>query len=348
MTDSEVLDFLVQGLPPGTLDAWDFAPNPAEPDLYEEWLALAQSVKAFVVDRIDALRRERNPAAAAEKLQDFELALGLQYSSTATFGTVQQRQAQVVGRFRETAGLTRAGLQTVMQAYLQYADPSQIQIIEPNRAALRVQHSYLFVAPAALGTSTTIDLAMPGGEVPDRAYVSDMGAQLRVNVQVAGSGSSGIIELHSPEGVVKSWALDDYRPLSVVVAGNAVFNLQLYAPEFGPQLVDGIHYVRRQVGGAWKLVIKNMDQLNSASLFVEGVGRDPAPGADGLGAALFEWGVLAESAKLGAGADLAGAEAAIARMNHCHLRGFLIRDGGMTMAAIPDDPGAIPDASIPG
>lgn len=345
MDTLEILDFMVQGLAPGVLDSWDFQPNPQDPDLYEEWYALAQAVKWAVKDRIDALRVERNPATAVEKLQDFELALGLQFTPAAQFGTIPQRQGQVVGRFREFGGLTRQSIQTVMQAYLKYADPSQIQVIEPARAALKAAHTYAFTAPFAavpVGTSQV--------DVPDDSFVSDMGAQLYINMQVAGSGSSGIVELRGPDGFVHSWNLIDYLPLGVVVGPNTVFDLVLYAQDFAPKLnATATGYDRRAIKGTWTLTVKNMDTVNSASVFVEGVGRNAA-GQDGLGAALFEWGVLAETAKLGAGADLLGAAAAVHRMDHCHLSGHLLLDGKLvsSLAMIPDDPNAIPDMGIPG
>ena len=137
----ELLDLMLQGLAPGVTEAWDLQPNPEDPDYYEELFAIAQSLKWAVKDRIDTLRTERNPAAAAEKLQDYELALGLQFTTTAQYGSTAQRQGQIVGRFRETGGITKFSLQTVMRAYLKYADPSQIQIIEPDRAALFGAHA---------------------------------------------------------------------------------------------------------------------------------------------------------------------------------------------------------------
>ena len=63
-----MLDFMFQGLAPGIADSWDLQPNPSDPDFYEELLAIAQSLKFAVKDRIDQLRTERNPATAIEKL----------------------------------------------------------------------------------------------------------------------------------------------------------------------------------------------------------------------------------------------------------------------------------------
>ena len=158
-----------------------------------------------------------------------------------------------------------------MQAYLRYQDPSQIEIFEPNRAALKTAHTYFFSTVS--GGGGTINLFVI---VTDTAFVSDMGAQVRVNVQVAGSGSSAIIQLTGPDGFLHEWDLIDYLSLGVVVGPDTVFDLQLYAQDFAPKLAaDGYTWVRRQVAGAWKLTFKNLDAVNSASLFVEGVGRGP-------------------------------------------------------------------------
>ena len=319
-----MLDFMLQGLAPGIADSWDLQPNPRDPDFYEELFATAQALKFAVKDRIDRLRTERNPGTAVEKLEDYELALGLLYTNAAQFGTVEQRQGQITGRFRETGGLTKFSLQSVMQAYLKYADPSQIQVAEPDRAALTTAHTYAFPYTFPLPLVGTVNLDV---NVPDYGYVSDMGAQLLINVQVAGSGSSAVIELMGPDGFKHRWDLFDYRPLGVVVGMNTVFNLKLYAKDFAPTLADdGYSYVRRKVGGSWFLTLKNLDQINSASLFVEGVGRDPF-GRTGSGELIFQWGILAQSASLGAGADVLGAADAIKRMDHSHLAGSLYLDG---------------------
>lgn len=322
MDAKELLDFLVQGLPPGLSDCWDLQPNPAEPDLYEELYATAQGFKYAVKDRIDRLRTERNPATAVEKLQDFELALGLLQTRTAQFGTVAQRQGQVVGRFRESSGLSIFAIQTVMQAYLKYADPSQISVIETDRAATRAVHTYTYSAPLVL--TGTVNLYV---DVPDEGFVSDGGAQLLINVEAAGAGTAGIIELTGPDGFKHRWDIFDYRSLGVVMGPNTVFDLELRAQDFAPRLAaDGYTWVRRKIAGRWTLTLRNLDKLNSAGLFVEGVGRNAA-GQDGLGAQMFNWIVFAESAKLGAGADLIGAAEALRRIDHCHLNGRLYLDG---------------------
>lgn len=346
MTDVELLNFFMQGLAPGIEDCWDLQPNPDDPDYYEELYAIAQALNREFVTRIDDLRRERNPATAVEKLQDYEVALGLTYTSAAQFGSTAQRQQQIVGRFRETGGLSVGSIQTVMQAYFGYNDPTEIVVIEPDRTALNAAHTYPF--PGTPATGTTIRLTY---NVRDEPWVSDMGAQVFISMYITGgSGADGIVELKGPDGFLKEWRVDDYRSLGQVMGMNLVFDLVLYAPEFAPQLsADGTYYQRRAILGDWTLTVKNMTEVTTAALFVEAIGRT-ASGSDGLGAAAFDWGVLAEGAKLGPNADLIGAQAAIKRMNHCHLIGNVIYDAAdvASTPAIPDDPNAIPDNSIPG
>ena len=345
MDAKELLDFLVQGLPPGLSDSWDLQPNPADPDFYEELYALAQGVKWAVTDRIERLRAERNPATAVEKLEDYELALGLLQTRTGQFGTIAQRQGQVVGRFRESGGLTKFAIRTVMQSYLRYADPADILVIEADRAATKAVHTYAFTAPLVLTGVTNLTV-----NVPDDSYVSDGGVQLRIGVETIGAPTAPVIEITGPDGFKHRWDIAYYESLGVVVGANTVFDLELRAQDFAPRLADdGYTWVRRRINGTWTLTLRNLDKLNFAGLFVEGVGRNSA-GQDGRGYALFEWGVLAETAKLGAGADLLGAAEAVRRMDHCHLNGHLLLDGHdiTSLAAIPDDPNAIPDEGIPG
>lgn len=347
----ELLDLMVQGIAPGIVEnGWDFTPNPQDPDFYEEWYAIAQALKWAVKDRIDRLRIERNSATAVEKLQDFEVALGLQFSNTTAFGTIVQRQNQVVGRFRESAPLTIAGIQTIMQAYFQYADPADILVIEPDRAAQTAAHTYDF--GIASGDSLgSIDLT---ANVTDDSFVSDMGAQVRLTIDAANPFPiDAYVILQGPDGFQKQWLLFDYRALIVAGGMGSTLDIYLYAKEFAPTLdANLVTYTRRAIRGTWQLKIRRLragDNVTLASVFVEGVGRNAA-GQDGLGAALFEWGVAAETTKLGADADLIGAEAAIQRINHAHLIASLIRDSsdGSALPAIPDDPNAIPNESIPG
>lgn len=350
----ELLDLMVQGVAPGIIEnGWDFTPNSQDPDFYEEWYAVAQALKWAVKDRIDRLRIERNPATAEEKLQDFELALGLQFSNTTQFGTIAQRQAQVVGRFRESGPLTIAGIQTVMQAYFKYADPADILVIEPDRPAQTAAHTYDF-GTATADAGGRVDLTT---NVTDDSFVSDMGAQVRLTIDAANPfpdpANPAYVILRGPDGFEKQWDLYQFRTMVTAGGMGALLDVVLYAPEFGPKLqADRVTYARQDIRGVWEFKVRRLkpgDNVTLANVFVEGVGRNAA-GQDGLGAALFEWGVVAQTSKLGAGYDLIGAAAAVQRINHVHLIGSLIRDAsdGSVLPAIPDDPNAIPNQSIPG
>jgi hypothetical protein len=90
------------------------------------------------------------------------------------------------------------------------------------------------------------------------------------------------------------------------------------------------------------------------SLFVEGLGHNyigtpPAPNGQGLGAAQFDFVVVADPALLGTGYDLDGAARALNRWKPAHTHGGLTQLSALlgTVCAIPDTINAIPDNAIP-
>ena len=104
---------------------------------------------------------------------------------------------------------------------------------------------------------------------------------------------------------------------------------------------------------AW-VIFTGTGTVTAAGLFAEGFGRDAA-GNDGLGSAKFFWGPVVEPHLLGASADLKAARAAVQRITYATRVGeLLLRSSGAgaaplgVFAAIPDDPGAVPNQCIPG
>lgn len=104
------------------------------------------------------------------------------------------------------------------------------------------------------------------------------------------------------------------------------------------------------VAGAWSIqlyMFAGSATVTDAELFVEGQGRD-ARGDDGLGAQIWSWAVVADPNKFGAGADLGEAYAAVQRLTYARSNGYLVRRSATALAAIPDDPAAIPDMAVTG
>ena len=71
---------------------------------------------------------------------------------------------------------------------------------------------------------------------------------------------------------------------------------------------------------------------------------------EGLGAALFEFLVIADPALLGTGYDIEGAFKAIQRVKPAHVLGSIVVKNtvmGGGLLAIPDEPTTLPSRSIP-
>ena len=88
-------------------------------------------------------------------------------------------------------------------------------------------------------------------------------------------------------------------------------------------------------------------------MFVEGLGSyryNDGMGVErigqGLGAAMFEFIVVADEVHLGAGYDLDGARRALRRMKPAHVATEVTQVIG-TECAFPDTPSAIPNRAIP-
>lgn len=332
---ADVLAFLLQGLPAGqTENVWDFAPSPSDPDFYEEWRAIAQALDTFVVGRLEAMTREQNPATAVEKLPDFEQLMGLSFSDLVVRGTTEQRQAQVVSRIREPGAATLPGIRALLQPYLRYDDPSQIQVLETDRAALTAAHSYAFPGlPAAMPVAGLFDV-VDLGVIADGGRVSDAGAQVFVTVTGPIDSMAFVLTCTGAEPV-------NFLAGSLGIGGVTNTTFVLQAPELAGVSLDA--------RPAWKLFYRSLGNaatLESAALFVEGIGRDAA-GVDALGAVIFEWAVVVDPLLTGAGADLIGAAAAVQRIAPAHTQATLFVKKGGNLLAIPDLDTTLPDTSIP-
>lgn len=328
---------LIAGFPPGTEKLWDWQ-HPDGPGPFNE--AAAQVLDVAGVQKVDQLRAELQPSTAREKLPEWESSLGLMGSRAAQVGTVRQRQKQVVSRLREWGSATTLeAIRAIVGPLLDYADPSQLVILEVDRDVLRTANTYLFSGLLAFtfATSSTVYFY-----VPDDTNVSPAGAQVDITINLSANLSNVGCTLYAPDGTHYSIGVGQIGDVSP-----ATGTWRLYFPQFA-----GV-----KVGGIWKLVIGTISgtgYISAAGLFVEGLGRD-STGNDGLGGAKFQWAVVWDPALLGPDADIQAAAAAIQRINYATRIAFLAgRSRGLgklpagQLAAIPDDPGSIPSACIPG
>src|SRR5262245_60572480 len=129
-TLDEARELLIQLFPEGTLYDWfNTAAN-----VYNYLDGTAQSLLAYCIRQLAAIRAEVNPATAVQKLPEWELALGLTTTFAAAKGTLAQRQAAVLGKLREFAAFTPGAIRAFLGPVLGYANPSQLVVVETSRA----------------------------------------------------------------------------------------------------------------------------------------------------------------------------------------------------------------------
>lgn len=342
MTTTEILAQLKAYLPPG------LAPK-LGPDLLGFLEVVADRLKARCADLADRLRQEASPLTCEQMLPDWEAAFGLTETTISRFGSVAARQAQLVSQWRAHSSLSIPDLRALLQPFLLYADPTQIQILEADRAALKAAHTY-----PSNDTFVVIPIGFPGVSttftVKDDGPLSEAGAQLRVKI-------SGYLEeldftLVGPDGGMQQ----GHWPAGYLGRGQVLQQeYMLYAPTgllFGapPQQTS----TAGNTGGTWALLIYSTGPhpgtLHEAGLFVESVGRN-ARGGEGLGCAVHEFAVVVDQTLLGAGADLYAARQMLERAKGGWTRAGLLKKNavmGGGLLAIPDEPTTLPEESIPG
>lgn len=331
LSREEAYRFLLACLPPGSEWHYDLEDDPGA-----YFYAIAQVVKDYGLDAVENLRLELNPATATEKIPDWEEFLGLSYSRTALYGTLRQRRNQVVGNLRAIGeGFSLPGLRSIAQMFVDYADPTQIRIIETDRAALKVLHTLQENPALVLGANSSTTRTFNKN---DTARVSPAGAQLELAFAGGNPLDEISVTLTGPDGFSKVWSAGCFQGAVADLS-----SLHLYAPEFYG------HAIR----GTWTMKIKTGSfgvQYQEALFFVEGLGRDQL-GNDGLGSAMFVWAFGIDPLLLGGDAELEGLRLIIPRIKPAHTIGQIVRKNevmGGAWLAIPDDMLTIPDESIPG
>jgi len=196
----EVRELPLSLWPPGRLYDW-YTPT-SKVSRYLD--ALAETLKTFAYDVVDRLRREVYPAAAVEKLPDWEESLGLADSYTSRYGTVAQRQAAVLGKLREFGAFTLPNVRATLAPLLGYADLSQLALLEASRTAMRDVHTYTNAEPVQ-GRYTISSSVY----VSDGGTVSSAGAQVTVQLP---ANASTLTLLRAPSGQVAKWYTPDLGP----------------------------------------------------------------------------------------------------------------------------------------
>lgn len=335
-SSAELREALISAFPPGSEDDVDFGTDPGTAGAHLG--AIAEVLKAGGTDIIEGLAVEVNPLTCDENLARWERLFRI----PARTATLAQRRARVLSRWREVGQtVCKPMIRGVLAPLLDYADASDVVIIEADRAAQRELHTYAWAGSKSFSlTSATIYW-----HVYDDALVSHAGAQ--VDIEITHSDISKIAAtLHAPGGQTATVGVGK------VGRGSASGDtFRLYFPSLAGIAVGGT------MGGTWKLVIgatSGTGTLTAADLFVEGVGRDSTK-RDGLGAAIWHWGVMVVDADVGPNADLVAAREALDRITYaCRFPSLLRRSVGSgalpagDYAAIPGDPNSLPGAALPG
>lgn len=182
---------LIGAFPPGSEVVIDWGDPDGPGPLLEAWACALSDGAADVLER---LRPETCPATAVVNLPWWEDATALHDTRIAAFGTRDQRRAQLLSRLREYDTPTIDNVREVLNAYLQYADQSEIVILEPQRQRLRELHTYAWRGGRALSTTPT-SLTW---QVLDDAKVSASGAQ--VDLAITADLTTLTATLVSPDG----------------------------------------------------------------------------------------------------------------------------------------------------
>lgn len=335
MTQDQIKQLLISLFPEGSADLY----KTGNGDVIGGWLnSLAGSLKDVMADRFDAFVRNMNPATIDENIPDWEAATGLSNSKLATFGNDTQRRNAVLAVLRMRGAFALSDIRAIIQPYFLYADPTQIEILESDRAAQRTAHTYPGIA---LGPSPVVRGTV---SVADDPRVSPAGAILTFALTTTRLDAL-VLTVSGPGGYFAQRVAGFFDTEATSVVGQTY---RVNLPEFAGQTINGTWTVE------WfSSALVNVTIL-SWSLFVEGLGMNyagspPTPNGEGLGAAQFDFVVVADPALLGTGYDLDGAQRALTRWKPAHTAGGVTELSAAlgTVCAIPDTTNAIPDNAIP-
>jgi len=304
-TIGDVRQVLMDLFPPGAGNLYDFDPGG---DAYNLIAAIADGLKLYGYDLADILRTEIDPATAVNNLARWEAVLGLGQSWITRFGTVPQRQAQIVARLRESGSFSRENIKAILGPILGYADPSQLEIVECDRAQLTIAHEYDVPSAAIPGPGSYLQNIT----VRDQAEVSAAGAQVTMVITHATPADLEVV-LQTPNAVAET--LSAPFGTAALVGATRVLYFRTLAGE--------------DCGGTWQLAVNNSGG-NAGTvdaggvLFVEGIGYDG--GNEGLGRAIFQWAVLVDPTLAGVThpADYPTARQVLERIKPAHTQVWLV------------------------
>lgn len=329
----DVKTILIGSFPPGVESIVDWEDHPGN-----HIGAIAETIAGELLPSVDELALEVNPITCVKNQARWERDLSI----TSPRNTVALRRAVILSRLREIGSVVTIPLvQSVIAPLLDMQDASALVVIESDRDALRTEHTYVWSGSQAIN-STPSNVSI---HVADDAAVSYAGAQLDIKLTCADLSLLSV-SLTSPDAVTVTVAAGNIGRGTVTAQW-----IRVYFPTIAGADVGGVF------GGNWTVTLtlaSGSGTVTDLGLFVEGLGRDSTK-HDGLGAAIYHWGVMVEESKIGANADLIAARQALQRIHYaCRPVSLLCRSVGPgalaagDYATIPGDPNSLPNASIPG
>lgn len=325
VTVDEARERILDGIPRGADRVYDLEPGGDYRNFFQ---ALAIAAKEFVYDPVDETHREAIATRSRYKLPDWERALGRELSRTARTGTVPQRQAQVKAFFRSAAGQGSSGseIASVLGPLLGYFPTTPVEIIECEKPALDMRHSYGYGADLTVSAGNSGELLI---FVPDGGLVSQAGVRLTLEFDDADLADIDV-RLTSPGRTSVEW-LDGWSHSPLVLRSQA----------FAGVAIHGVWTLRiTNNGGTSRTLIASAEQM-----LIDGIGR----GQD-TGGAIFHWAVYADPDHLGENGtapDFEAADEALARMAFVHGVGRVIYSVEPWPGVMGGAHAAIPGRCIP-
>lgn len=332
MSWQDLQEELAGAFPPGWTEVVDLDDPEGPGPLLESW---ARVLADHGETQVAQLRLELSPlTCGSDTLALWERILELDQTRAALGGNLGVRRLQVLSRLREWGPSTLALVRTCVGGYLQMGDPTVMRIRETPRAALRTAHTRVWT-----GTQPILAGALATWTVRDGPKVSQAGAQLDLTLDASVNLAELDVELSGPDGVVFT---------KTGLGRGLASTLRLYFPTMRG----------RPCYGNWRLVLTSVAtaaNLVQADLFVEGWGVNfdwRGVRSDGLGAAIYHWGPMADLDQISVEYDLVEADKTTKRLNYaCRRGGLLLRPQDPlvqpNLGAIPDDPWCLPDMVVP-
>ncbi len=311
LSTAQVKILLLALLPKGFTSWFDFSSGSFGDRIVE---GAAEQFALRIAANTDVVDANNNPQTLTTVgLVDWEAALGLAGTPTATFGSTSARQAAVISRLREFGASSIPNIQAALAPILGYSPT----IIETSRAALTAINAEDFGATIAASSTTTLSIV-----AGDNAPCSKAGARVVLFFNFPAPADL-TWTLVGPDGTTVTWPNTIFGTAAIPSAG---YSHTLFGPQFSGKLVDGTWTLSVVNAGAHTGII-----APDSYLIAEGIGRNRF-GAEGRAAQIFMWSAKIDESAVGPNYNRAAAIEIASRWNPAHCDGgvaLVQTDGGL-------------------